>query len=173
MFLVMNAKQFLDTLETITKREEYNSICKSMRQVVNSVGDQYSNNIIYNPTTVTGTGKAMGVNPYPYIGDPIPPIDASWVPPFVPLAPVTVSDSTNWPGGFQVNALDAFLDIQYLHVDGARCAVTGREIKRGEPVLILFEHIISKEAFKKMLCNQFEKMMFDMSEMHEQMDYNN
>jgi len=114
-----------------------------------------------------------GVNPFPYIGDPLPPIQPSTVTigtatgtyyPFPNTIPSTNIFQT-YPL-HPLGALGDFFNIQYLSVE-AMCAVTGKAIKPGEPVLVLDEHIISKAAFMKMLREKFESMMFREEEMHE------
>jgi hypothetical protein len=115
-----------------------------------------------------------GVNPFPYIGDPIPPLK----PATVTIGTATTTSyplTTSIPSVLQpwtppLGALGDFFNVQYLSVE-AVCAVTGRALKPGEPVLVLDEHIISKAAFMKLLREGFERMMFRVEEMHEMTGY--
>jgi hypothetical protein len=126
-------------------------------------------------------GGITGGTPFPYIGDPLPPLDAPPLtigtgtgtfsyPPLNPLPAVNVIDNLNvWTN--PLGALGEFFNVQYLNVE-AVCAVTGRPVKPGEPVLVLDEHIISKTAFMKLLREGFERMMIPRVEkMHEMTDY--
>jgi hypothetical protein len=126
-------------------------------------------------------GNYTGVNPFPYIGDPIPPLKPATVTigtattTSYPLATPAFPNALPYSNVFQnwtppLGALGDFFNVQYLSVE-AICAVTGRALKPGEPVLILDEHIISKAAFMKLLREGFERMMFRVEEMHEMTGY--
>jgi hypothetical protein len=133
----------------------------------------------------TEIGNFTGVNPFPYIGDPIPPLKPATVtigtatttshPLATPAFPNALPNALPYNNVFQnwtppLGALGDFFNVQYLSVE-AVCAVTGRALKPGEPVLILDEHIISKAAFMKLLREGFERMMFRVEEMHEMTGY--
>jgi len=125
---------------------------------------------VNNGGSANSIGSCTGINPFPYIGDPPPPLSP---------VPVTIGTgtTTSYPFAPSTNivqtytplpsALNDFFNIQYLSVE-AVCAVTGKTLKPGEPVLILDEHIISKAAFMKLLREGFERLMVPkIEEMHE------